>query len=389
MTGQLQQTLVGLENRNRDLEIIANLGEHLTAILQVDELLSEVVNQIKDNFGYYHAHIYLFDQQGERLVIAEGAGPAGAEMKASGHSIALADRRSLVARAARTGEIARVDNVRETEDWLSNPLLPDTYAEMAVPIVVEGQVAGVLDVQQNKIAGLDEADANLLRFLANHVGVALRNARHFAKVEASLSEAHEIQQRYVEQAWDRTRVARKNIGRIQFSLGESTTLNETIIVDAQQQALRYKKPTVVALNDRQDYHALVAPILLRDIVIGDLQLHEVDPDRKWTEGELALINAVIDQVAQAAETLRLLDETQERASREQLVSQISTKMRRAPDMEALLKVAVTELSRVLSPARTFVHMDLKGVTEPTETKLVESSTPDKSQQHSESEIVTI
>jgi GAF domain-containing protein len=116
---------------------------------------------------------------------------------------------------------------------------------------------------------------------------------------------------------------------------------------------------MVALGDQQDYHALVAPILLRNVVIGNLQLHEVDSEREWTEGEIALISAVIDQVAQAAETLRLLDETQERASREQLVSQISSKMRRAPDMDSLLKVAVTELSRVLNPARTFVHMDLK------------------------------
>jgi GAF domain-containing protein len=107
----------------------------------------------------------------------------------------------------------------------------------------------------------------------------------------------------------------------------------------------------------------VAPITLRNAVIGDLQLHEIDPERKWTEGELALINAVIDQVAQAAETLRLLDETQERASREQLVSQISNKMRRAPDMESLLQVAVSELSRVLNPARTFVHVGSKATLE--------------------------
>jgi hypothetical protein len=54
--------------------------------------------------------------------------------------------------------------------------------------------------------------------------------------------------------------------------------------------------------------------------------------------------------------LRLLDESQERASREQLISQISNKMRRAPDIESLMQVAVAELSRVLEPARTFVHM---------------------------------
>ncbi|MBE7468814.1 MAG: hypothetical protein DPW09_02430 [Anaerolineae bacterium] len=363
MVSELRNLFDSLEqrvaSRTQRLEIIAHLSEHLNAILNLDDLLAEVVNQVRDSFGYYHAHIYLLDNQGEKLVMAEGTGLAGAEMKAKGHVIRLDAPTSLVARAARTGEIVRVDNVRQAKDWLPNPLLPNTYSEMAVPIILEGQVVGVLDVQQDRVAGLDEGDENLLHSLANQVAVEIRNARQFAEVQASLKEAREIQQRYIESAWDRSKVTRKNVGRVRFSLGESTTLDEGIIAEAQQQAWRYKKPALVALGDQQDHHALVAPILLRNVVIGDLQLHEIDPRREWTESEIALISAVIDQVAQAAETLRLLDETQERASREQLVSQISSKMRRAPDMDSLLKVAVTELSRVLNPARTFVHMDLQ------------------------------
>ncbi len=361
MTAQLRQTLESLENRTRSLEILMKISEHLVAILNLETLLAEVVNQIKDNFNYYHAHIYLLDKIKERLIVAEGTGFAGAEMKAKGHSIPLNAPASLVARAARTGEIVRVDNVREAEDWLPNPLLPNTYSEMAVPISLEGQVVGVLDVQQDKIAGLDDGDANLLRSLANQVAVAIRNARQFAEVEAALAEAHALQRRYLAESWDRTRVTRKSVGRVQFSLGESTTLGEGIIASAQQQALSHQKPAMVALNGQQDdpviHYALVAPVMLRDVMIGDLQLHGIEPERAWAESELALINAVIDQVAQTAENLRLLDETQERASREQLVSQISNKMRHAPDMESLLKVAVAELARVLSPARTFVHLD--------------------------------
>jgi GAF domain-containing protein len=97
---------------------------------------------------------------------------------------------------------------------------------------------------------------------------------------------------------------------------------------------------------------------LRGIPIGDLQLHE-SASRRWTDDELALVNAVVDQVAQAAEAIRLLDESQERATREQLIGQITNKMRRATDLENLMEVTVAELARVLEPARTFVQMDLK------------------------------
>ncbi|MCL4297080.1 MAG: substrate-binding domain-containing protein [Anaerolineae bacterium] len=279
------------------------------------------------------------------------------------------------------------------EGWLPNPLLPETKAEISVPINLEDQVVGVLDVQVDRANSLDESDAEILGSLANQVAVAIRNARQFAQVEVALAEAGELQRRYIEQSWDRSRVTRKNVGRVQFSLGESASLDEAVIKKAQQQALMHKKPAVVNLNDQQDdpveQHALVAPIMLRDIVIGDLQLHESNAPREWTESELALIRAVVDQVAQAAETLRLLDETQERASREQLISQISNKMRRAPDLESLLKVAVTELSRALNPARTFVRMDLPEVGQPAEVKRSEIAANGKPEQGPKAESVTV
>jgi GAF domain-containing protein/HAMP domain-containing protein len=395
MTTQLRELIESLEERvfarTYRLEIAATLGEQVSAILNFEALLGTVVNQIKDSFNYYHAHIYLFDDKRERLVVAEGTGIAGATLKGQRHSIPFDAPASLVARAARTAEIVRVDNVRESPDWLSNPLLPDTYSEMAVPIISEGQVVGVLDVQEDELAGLDEGDASLLRSLANQVGIAIRNARLFNEVETALKEAHELQQRYLVDSWDKTRMTRKNVGRVQFSLGESTTLNETLVLNAQRQALSQHKAAVVALDEQPDgsskQYALVAPIMLRNVAIGNVQLHQIDPDRIWSESELALISAVIDQVAQAAETIRLLDETQERASREELVSHISNKIRRAPDMESLLKVAVSELARVLNPARTFVHLDLPEVSQPAEVKHVEPAINGTSEQYAETDSV--
>jgi GAF domain-containing protein len=103
-------------------------------------------------------------------------------------------------------------------------------------------------------------------------------------------------------------------------------------------------------------YALVAPVTRADVPIGNLQLHNIDPHRKWTEGELSLINAVLDQVVQAAENLRLFEQTQERAARERMIGEIGDRMRRAPDMETLMETTMTELARVLGPARAFVQL---------------------------------
>ncbi len=372
----LQQLTGQLERRTTQLNTVAKISRYFSTILNLQDLLNEVVNQIKDKFGYYHAHIYLLQEtepasatQEERqagipvLVVAAGTGAAGAEMQAKGHKIAL-NAASLVARAARSAEIVAVDNVSEAIDWLPNPLLPDTISEMAVPIVLEGEVIGVLDVQQDKLGGLDEGDAGLLQSLANQVAITIRNIRLLKRVENDLVKARELQRRYIEQTWDRTRITRQNTGRVQFSLGESSTLDEKNVAAARRKALDCPEPVVVAFNDYDgdepsispDYQAIVAPIRLQSTSIGNLQLHEVGSNRSWTADDMAIISAVADQVAQTAENLRLLDTIQERASREQLISQISAKLRRAPDIETLAKIGVSELSRVLNPARTFVRL---------------------------------
>lgn len=183
MTAQLRELITSLERRVAErthrLKIAATLGEQLNAILDFNQLLLELVNQVKESFGYYYVQVYIIDDNRENLMMMIGTGQVGVKMKRQNRSLALNTPTSVVAQAARTGEIVAVDNVREAKYWLLTPLLPDTYSEMAVPIIAEGQVVGVLDVQENRTGGLDEDDANLLRSLTNQVAVALTNARLF------------------------------------------------------------------------------------------------------------------------------------------------------------------------------------------------------------------
>lgn len=170
-----------VEERTRALTTSTEVSRRLSTILDLNQLVKEVVEQVKNSFNYYHAHIYLMDEYGKELLMAGGTGDAGQVMLARGHKIPVG--KGLVGLAAETGEMIRVSDTTEDPDWLPNPLLPETKSEVAVPIVLGKKVLGVLDVQHNVQDGLSEEDAVLLQSVAYQVAVAVRNAQVFSEAQ--------------------------------------------------------------------------------------------------------------------------------------------------------------------------------------------------------------
>ncbi|MBI1256791.1 MAG: GAF domain-containing protein [Chloroflexi bacterium] len=192
MVQQMRDTLNTLEgrvaNRTRDLLIASEVSRQIATILTVDELLPQVVELTKSNFDLYHAHIYLFNEDSMSLVLAAGAGKAGAIMSERGHRISLNREHSLVARAARTREGVISNNVAAEPDFLPNPVLPDTQSEMAVPMVVGDTLIGVMDVQADTIDRFDDDDLRVQTSLAAQVAVAIQNARTYVSQQEASSE---------------------------------------------------------------------------------------------------------------------------------------------------------------------------------------------------------
>ncbi|MGQ0600981.1 MAG: GAF domain-containing protein [Anaerolineales bacterium] len=185
MTTQLRETLDGLEQRvaerTKALRTTVEVSRRISTAMDRATLAQQVVEQLQSAFGYYHAHIYFFDVERQNLVMASGTGEAGRLMLESGHQ--LPSGRGLVGRAAERNQIMLVPDTARDPQWLPNPLLPDTRAEVAVPIASGERVYGVLDVQQNAVNGLTQEDADLLQALANQVAIALQNAQSFERAQ--------------------------------------------------------------------------------------------------------------------------------------------------------------------------------------------------------------
>jgi putative methionine-R-sulfoxide reductase with GAF domain/HAMP domain-containing protein len=169
--------------RVRDLETVAEVSTRASGLLDARALMQEVSDLTKENFGLYHAHIYLLDEGGDMLTLAAGAGDVGRKMVEVGHKIALDRQHSLVALAARTRQVVVADDVRSTPSFLPNPLLPQTKSELAVALVTRGQLLGVLDVQSDQLGRFGTETQAVMETLARQIAAALSNARLFEEVE--------------------------------------------------------------------------------------------------------------------------------------------------------------------------------------------------------------
>ncbi len=225
MTARLRNLIGSLEqrvaNRTKALATSGEVSRQLSTITNLDELLTEVVNQVQDAFGYYYAQIYVYDVAEDRLLMAGGTGDAGQKMLAAGHK--LNRGQGLVGRVAAAQKAVFIPDVAQEPSWLANEWLPDTKSEVAIPILLAGELFGVLDVQLDEVKGLDEENIELLQTIANQVAIAMQNARQYEQTQNALTESEELYALAEEQA---QRLAALNV----MSAAFGTAVNEEEII---------------------------------------------------------------------------------------------------------------------------------------------------------------
>lgn len=170
------------------LRIASEISGRISAILDPDDLLNAVIPMLKEEFGLYYVHVYTLDLASRELRLRAGYGESGQQMLARGHKIALDTEQSLVARAARTRQPVVVNDVVQRSDFLPNPLLPDTRSELALPMVVSGEVLGVFDIQHNEVGIFTPMYLDVFTTLVGQIATALQNARFVERIEATLAE---------------------------------------------------------------------------------------------------------------------------------------------------------------------------------------------------------
>lgn len=168
----LQQT----ERRARQLQTSAEVSQSAGKILDLRVLLPQLVDLIRDAFGYDHVQIFLMDDQDDYAELRASTGEAGRQLLEIRHKLQKGSA-SVIGRVTADGvPVIALDTADRRVVHKPNPYLPNTRSEMALPLVIKGRVVGALDVQSDQPGAFTDEDVSALTTLAAQISVAIDNA---------------------------------------------------------------------------------------------------------------------------------------------------------------------------------------------------------------------
>jgi GAF domain-containing protein len=234
---------------------------------------------------------------------------------------------------------------------------------LLVPILVGRKAAGALEADSTEaLYEFTDRDVALVRAVADQLSIVMENRRLFRETQAALAEVEATHRGYLRRAWQDHLRQRELLQRSAFLYDQTRSGPDEAWVPApdlwrpeMDLALRQGHGATGDGGDR-DRAGLAIPITLRGQTIGVLGVEAPGQDRQWTREDLALVEAVGDQLAQTLETARLFADTRRRAERERLIGEITTKIRASTDMRGILETAATELGQVLGTSRALVRV---------------------------------
>ncbi len=164
------------------LETSSKLGQQVTSILNMSDLLSKATRLIQSRFLYYCVTVWTPSAPKTTLTLQAEAGRDFDENQLKGVDIPVDAPRSIVAHVWRSRDCYLTNDVRRDPVYLAADSLPHSRSEYAIPLLVGQTMIGVLDVQDDKVDAFDEEDRTVLRMMADQLAIAMQNAQSYGRL---------------------------------------------------------------------------------------------------------------------------------------------------------------------------------------------------------------
>jgi GAF domain-containing protein/HAMP domain-containing protein len=353
LLGAIHELERRVTERTRSLETTLEVGRVLTSIRDLDTLLEQVVNLIRNRFdAIYHAQIFLIDPQTKRANLRASTGTAGRILLQRGHYLDVGSQ-SVIGSVTATGHAVVALDTSNNPIYRRNEFLPDTCAEMALPLRIGNRIIGALDLQSALPDAFSAQDVDLFQGMADQITTAIENAMLFDESMTRLLEIERLNRSLTETAW--REVGQRRVPQV-FSAAAGQ--------DAQP-ANHWTQLQLEAMRNRQivdriegDMVTFAVPVLLREQVMGAVEWQV--PQARYTYNTRQTALELSTRLALTAENIRLFEQSIQAMQREQQVNQISSKLTGTTDIDQILQTAVRELGLALRSSQTVIRLTPPG-----------------------------
>jgi serine phosphatase RsbU (regulator of sigma subunit)/putative methionine-R-sulfoxide reductase with GAF domain len=361
--------------RARQLETIGQVSRQVTAILDLDELFDRVVALIRDSFGYYYVAILTADAEQEEIVFQASASAGPQEV-----SFDAAWGEGLIGLVAVQAEPLLVNDVEHDTRYRCVVALKETKAELAVPLLLEDEVVGVLDVQSDQVGAFGPDDVFILETLGTQVAIAIQEARLYqaeqqqAWLSTALLQVADAMSQVSDMDSVLTTIVRLTpilvgVDRCALLLWDPATesflptqiyglgsqLRETfeqmVFPSGAWPALDLvrleKRPLLVGVEEGRllpptlaetfSIHDMVAlPLMAQGELLGVMVVDYAGRSHRFDDRLIAMLSGIANQAAMVLQTARLVQAQQEEAYVSMALLQVAEAVNRSTDLQETL-----------------------------------------------------
>jgi sigma-B regulation protein RsbU (phosphoserine phosphatase) len=167
-----------LEHRANQLSIISEVSKDISSVLELDELLSRVVELVQARLKFPHVHLYTVHLNRRQIIFETGSGERIDALK--GYVIDLDNSEGMIPWVARNGQSILANNVDNEPRYKPSLFLPlNIRSELTIPLLYDKKPIGVLDLQSDQNNIFSEDDKFVLEALADTIAAAIHNADLF------------------------------------------------------------------------------------------------------------------------------------------------------------------------------------------------------------------
>jgi PAS domain S-box-containing protein len=385
LTTLADQAAIAIENarlfeetqqRAHQLETLYQVGQTLNSTLDTETILENVTTEAMRVTGATHGCLCIADTRANRYWYRALRGFTP-ELVTRTHASVLALDQGHNGRAYQTQQIVSIDDVTASPDYVE--FVPETHAEMIVPIVRSGQVLGNIDLQSPQVGAFRAANLALLRALANQAGIALENARLFeqaqqrgreqtivseviralnasldarqafpaiAKAMQELTGCDRISMALLDETNEYFVIAALDSPRAELSQGTRLPVSASAAAPDVLAGKTHHTPDLLAEQNFPAEHALVQagfrsriniPLVVGEWVIGALNLVSRQPNG-FNPASLPPLHQVADAVAIAIENMHLFESEQTRREELAALYDLARALAELNDSDAILNL---------------------------------------------------